>query len=364
MLWNILFERWVDAAGYGQVRYIIAAITAFAVSLVTGAYLIRRCHRNAVFEDTSQPDHEGLNRIQSKKQKVPTMGGLMIVAGVLAALLLWSDVRSAYTVTGILCMLAFAGLGFLDDYLKLNRRHSRGLRMMPKLALVIIISVAVATLLFLNVCAQNGATWFRVPFFAGGSFDMGIAYVAWSVLVLAATSNAVNLADGMDGLAAGCAVTASGALLALGVLLAHFSISPASPSPAIYGGEQACLIAAAVLGSALGFLWYNVHPAQIFMGDTGALAVGGLLGYVALGLKLEIPLLAAGAVFFVDELSVFLQIVVFKVTRKRVFPIAPIHHYFQLALRWPEQKITARLWIVAALGALVSFALIQFRGTP
>jgi phospho-N-acetylmuramoyl-pentapeptide-transferase len=195
------------------------------------------------------------------------------------------------------------------------------------------------------------------------SLDLDVFYFPWAVLVIVATCNAVNLADGLDGLAGGCTAIVSAAMLGLGFLMIHLGAGLEDAAEAGAGGAEMCVVAAAILGSALGFLWYNVHPAQVFMGDTGALAIGGLLGYIALVLKLEAALLLAGVIFFVDEVTVFLQIAIYKITHKRIFPIAPIHHYFQTGLKWPEQKITARLWIIAGLGALISFALIRLRGS-
>lgn len=363
VLWTYFLETWANVLGHGQLRYVFAAVTAFVFSLITGAYLIKKFHSRQVFEDTSQPDHDELNKIQSRKKNVPTMGGLMILCGIFAALLLWADLRSQYTVNGILCMVSLGALGLVDDYLKLSSVESRGLKKKTKLIFQIVVGLLVGYILFVNISEHPGATQFLVPFTEKWSFEMGAGYLLWAVLVIVATSNAVNLADGLDGLAGGCTAIAAAALMGLGFLIVRFGGGLEAFAGKTPGAEEMCVIAAATFGGVLGFLWYNAHPAQVFMGDTGSLALGGLLGYVALGLKLEIPLLLAGAVFFIDELTVALQIVGFKLTRKRIFPIAPIHHYFQTGLRWPEQKITTRLWIVAALGALISFALLKLRGT-
>ena len=358
MVWETFLDEWAGAVGHGQLRYVLAAVTAFVFSLIAGAYLIRVFRARRVFEDTSQPDCAVLDAIQTTKQNVPTMGGVMILCGVFAALLLWADLRSPHTVNAILCMATLGAVGLVDDYLKLTRvcaAGSRGLSKKTKLILQTVIGVMVGYILFVNVRESEGATRLVLPFTGGWSLELGPGYLLWATLVIVATSNAVNLADGLDGLAGGCTAIAAAALLGLGFVVLRAGSGAAAALP---GGEDMCVVAAAVFGSVLGFLWYNAHPAQVFMGDTGSLALGGLLGYVALGLKLEVPLLAAGLVFFADELSVAVQIVGFKLTRKRLLPIAPIHHHFQMNLRWPEQKITARLCIIAALGALVSFALV------
>jgi len=351
---------WAGGVGHAHLRYVLAAVTAFVFSLIAGAYLIRLFREREVFEDTSQPDSEALNAIQVQKRNVPTMGGVMILVGVFGALLLWADLRSLYTVNGILCMVALGAVGLADDYLKLRSAGSRGLLKKTKLVFQAGVGLMVGYILFVNLRERSGATELMLPFARGWSVELGPGYIAWAMLVIVATSNAVNLADGLDGLAGGCTAIASAAILGLGFLIVRLGVgAPAGSTP---GGEEMCVAAAAMLGAVLGFLWYNSHPAEIFMGDTGSLALGGLLGYVALGLKLEVPLLAAGAVCFADELTVALQMGGYKLTGKRLFPIAPIHHYFQVNLGWPEQKITARLLILAALGALVSFALLGMGG--
>jgi len=354
MLWSETFQRWAENAGLGQLRLLLAGLTAFVISLATGSYMIRLFRRRHIFENTHQPDHAGLDRIQSEKKQVPTMGGIMILAGIVAAMILWSDLTSAYVLSGLLLLLGLGGLGFVDDHLKRARPGKRGMAMRPKFIGQVCVALLVAYILYANLRSCVNATRLIVTFNESWSLDMGLAYIPWAVLVIVASSNAVNLADGLDGLAGGCTTIAAAALMVAGWATIG---STAHRAAAI----AACLLAAGVVGATLGFLWYNVHPAQVFMGDTGSLALGGLLGYIALGMKMELPLVVAGGVLFADELSVALQIAGFKLTRRRLFPIAPLHHWFQLGPRWPEQKITARLWILAALGALVSLALVRWR---
>ena len=338
----------------------LAALTAFAVTLIAGAWLIRTFRRRGVIEDTSQPDHAGLNAIQAKKKDVPTMGGLMIIAGIIVTLALWADIRNAYVQLSLFCLLALGVLGFMDDYIKLTRKRSRGLRKRTKLAFQFALGAAIGWMILAHTRGQEYGTRFYVPFTSGLSFDMGMWYVIWASFVIAASSNAVNLADGLDGLAGGCVALAAAGLLALGCFVAQPGSGNYLALPQVLGAAQLCIIAASVVGAMLGFLWYNCHPAQVFMGDTGALALGGLLGFVALALKLDLLLFLIGLILFVDLATVALQIVSFKLTRRRIFPITPIHHYFQTHLRWPEQKIAVRLWIVAALALAVSFAVLRF----
>ena len=337
-------------------RCALAALTAFVVAIICGRWLIRKFRIGRVIEDTSQPDHEGLNAIQTRKKDVPTMGGLMALAGIIAALLLWSDLRSGYVQAGLLCLMSLGVLGLVDDYIKLRVAKSRGLRKRTKLIFQFAVGAAMGVLMLMQTGDNEYATRVYIPFANGLSFNIGRWYILWSALLIAASSNAVNLADGLDGLAGGCVALAAAALLGLGCFVTHAAMSSHLSLPNVVGGAELCVMSAAALGAILGFLWYNCHPAQIFMGDTGSLSLGGLLGFVALALKLDILLFLAGAVFFVDMMTVAMQVVSFKLTRKRIFPITPIHHYFQTHLHWPEQKITVRLWIIAALAIVISLA--------
>ncbi|MHA1180575.1 MAG: phospho-N-acetylmuramoyl-pentapeptide-transferase [Alphaproteobacteria bacterium] len=340
-------------------RCALAALTAFAVAIVFGGWLIRKFRKGRVIEDTSQPDHDGLNAIQSLKKDVPTMGGLMALAGIVVALLLWSDLRSGYVQAGLLCLMSLGVLGLVDDYIKLRVDKSRGLRKRTKLAFQFALGAAIGLLILMQTGDSGYATRIYIPFTNGLSFNIGRWYILWSALLIAASSNAVNLADGLDGLAGGCVAMAAAALLGLGCFVIHPAMSSYLSLPNVAGGAELCVMSAAIVGAMLGFLWYNCHPAQIFMGDTGSLSLGGLLGFIALALKLDLLLFLAGAVFFLDMITVLMQIVSFKLTRKRVFPITPIHHCFQTKLHWPEQKITVRLWIIGALAIVISLAALR-----
>ncbi len=337
-------------------RLVGAALTAFAVSLLCGAWLINAFRRRHIIEDTSQPDHAVLNAIQLKKKGVPTMGGLMVLAGVLCAVLLWVDPAATEVFAGLGCMLALGLVGMVDDYIKLVHKPARGLRKRTKLLFQFIVGGAFGAVLLVLTRNHEYAGRFYLPFSGGWNIEFGAWYVLWAALLIAAFSNAVNLADGLDGLAGGCAALCSAALLGLGCIVAHSALSGMLFLPHVASAQELCILSAAVLGAVLGFLWYNCHPAQIFLGDTGAQALGGVLGFIALALKLDLFLFLVGIVFFVDMLTVALQIAGFKLTRRRIFPIAPIHHYFQTILKWPEQKITVRLWIIAALGAVAAIA--------
>jgi phospho-N-acetylmuramoyl-pentapeptide-transferase len=323
----------------------LAFLTALVVSLAAGAWLIRFFHRKNVIEDTTQPDHAGLNAIQSQKRNVPTMGGLMILAGIVVAMLLWADLRAAQVWMGMLVLAVLGGAGFLDDYIKLKHRPSRGLTKTQKLAVQFLLGGIISYLLV----RMHGREWTEVRIWFGQPCSLGWWYIGWCGLVMAATSNAVNLTDGLDGLAGGLALIAFITLGWVGSQLVDWRLHELPMA----------LICSAAAGAVLGFLWFNCHPAQIFMGDTGSLALGGLLAYAALEWRLEPLLLAFGAVFFIEELTVAMQIVGFKLTRKRIFPITPIHHHFQVNLKWPEQKIVARAWMLGVLFAVLAMILLR-----
>ena len=339
-------------------RCALAALTAFVVSLALGWRLIRALRRHGVIEDTSQPDHAALNAIQSEKRDVPTMGGLMILGGILAALALWADLGNGLVQIGVFCLLALGVLGLADDAIKLSGAKSRGLRKRTKLLVQCVVGAVAGVLILLHADGREYADRFYLPF-TTWSFGMGVWYVLWTGFLIAAASNAVNLTDGLDGLAGGCAGIAAAALLGFGCLVMRPGAWGGLSLPRVAGGEEMCVLAASVVGAALGFLWYNCHPAQIFMGDTGSLSLGGLLGFIALALKLDLLLFVTGLVLFADMLTVAMQIASYKLTRRRIFPITPIHHYFQTYLRWPEQKITVRLWIIAAVAVVASLAALK-----
>ena len=336
-------------ASHTSVRAALAALTAFAISVIVGGWMIRALRRGGIVEDTSQPDHAGLDAIQRQKKNVPTMGGLMIIAAIFGSLLLWGDLADPRLLMGGLCMGALGTLGFVDDYIKLCGSPRRGLTKKGKLFVQFGLGAVVGWLLIRTSIEPKLATRCYFPFLDW--FDLGRGYILWAAFVIAAASNAVNLADGLDGLAGGCSAIAAAAL----AVFAGLATLPSGPGIVLAPvSPELCVMAAAVTGAVLGFLWYNAHPAQIFMGDTGSLMLGGLFGYLGLALKLDLLLLLVGIVFFVDEATVALQILGYKASRKRIFPIAPIHHYFQVHLKWPEQKIVARAWIIGALASVLS----------
>jgi phospho-N-acetylmuramoyl-pentapeptide-transferase len=331
----------------------LAFLTALVVSLAFGAWLIRFFHRKNVIEDTTQPDHAGLNAIQSQKKNVPTMGGLMILVGIVAATLLWANLRSADVLIGMLVLVVLGGAGFVDDYIKLKHKPSRGLTKTQKLVIQFVLGGLVGYLIIRKIGGLEFGAIVTIPW-SRAVWHLGWWYIPWCGFIMAATSNAVNLTDGLDGLAGGLMLIAAICMARLGSWFYEGGRSVLHVSYDFFPYTQAPTLCVAIAGAVLGFLRYNRHPAKIFMGDTGSLALGGLLACAAMVMKAELLLLMVGGVFFIEELTVAMQIASFKLTKKRIFPITPIHHYFQVYLKWPEQKIVTLAWCFGLLFPLAA----------
>jgi len=334
-----------------------AGVGALA-STGVGAALIRRFRRHGVTEDVSVPDSERLDALRRAKRGTPTMGGLMIIGGVLAAALLCAPPRPEVALTcGVL--LAFGGLGFVDDLLKLRRGAAgvgRVLNRRTKLAVEIALGLAAAAYIWRAVPAGAAAPGALVLPFGAGAVDLGAGYVLVGGLLIALTANAVNLTDGLDGLAGGCALAAALVPPAAAVLGA------ARPAGAWFDpgvAASAAVLCGGLAGALVGFLRYNRHPARIFMGDTGALAIGGLLGVVVLVMKLEVLYLLFGVVFLLEAASVALQVGWFKLTRRRIFRCAPFHHHLEFG-GWTETGVVRCFWAAAFVAALAAVVLVPF----
>ncbi len=336
-------------------RALAATIMALVSSLVIGRYLIGRFRRASVTEDVTQPDSQRLDEMRKSKKGTPTMGGLMIIGAVLIAIALFAKATSFCVLLACGAMLALALLGFVDDYLKLRRGSAevgRILKRKVKLALEFTFGLGVAALILWHT-RDNADLWGRlaVPFTAGGLY-LGWAYALVAAFVIAGLTNAVNLTDGLDGLAGGCSVATAFVLAVIAGTLTETRVA------FIPGAEELTVVCAALVGALLGFLWYNRHPARIFMGNVGALAIGGLLSVSVVALRQEVLSILFGAVFVIEALSVALQVGYFKLTHKRIFRCAPFHHHLEFA-GWPETKVTSRLWMLSAASG--GLALVLFR---
>ncbi len=295
-----------------------------------------------------------------KKSGTPTMGGLLIILALLAAVLLFGDLGNPYLIILMIATIQFGVIGFADDYLKIVRKDTAGLSARFKIIMQIVISATVVLALYLNPLAGNDLTRIYVPFMADFSLDIGLFYIPFAMLIIIGSSNAVNLTDGLDGLAIGLTLFVAVGFGAIAYLSGNLNIANYLKIPFIEGGAELAVFAGALVGAGAGFLWFNSHPAQVFMGDTGSLALGGVLGIMALMLKKELLLGVIGGVFVIEALSVIIQVGYYKLTKKRVFKMAPIHHHFELK-GWNENKVIIRFWIIGILLMIITLATLKVR---
>jgi phospho-N-acetylmuramoyl-pentapeptide-transferase len=361
MLFHLLYSFYPQVPLLNVVRYITfrtaaASITALVISLVLGPWLIRRLREFQIGQVIRQEGPQS----HHAKAGTPTMGGLLILAAALVPTLLWADLTNIYVWIAVGSTASFGAIGLLDDYLKITRRSSGGLLARHKLGLQIVVALAVGVVLI--VLANNNLYNTRLifPFFKQLIPDLGWFYVPFAAFVLVGASNAVNLTDGLDGLAISTFAIAAAAFTALSYVTGHAVF--ASYLLLVHFGPagELTVFCGALVGASLGFLWYNAHPAEIFMGDVGSLALGGALGTVAILIKQELLLVFVGGVFVIEALSVILQVASFKLTGKRIFRMAPLHHHFEL-IGWEEPKVIARFVIVAIIFALFSLTTLKLR---
>jgi phospho-N-acetylmuramoyl-pentapeptide-transferase len=331
-------------------RAALAALVSFLLAVVLGPKVI--AWLGTRFRESIRSDSEKIRQLHATKNATPTMGGLFIVAGLVAGSLALGDLSSPLLWLVLLTTIALATLGAVDDLTKL-RGPGKGLSARTKLAGQLLIASVAAVLLYQlePLAACDGAL--SIP--GVGALPLGWTFIPLAVLVIVGSSNAVNLTDGLDGLAGGCVIFSAAAVAALVYVAGHAEWAAYLGVPHVPGASEMVVVAAALIGAMLGFLWFNCHPAQVFMGDTGSLAVGGLLGLLAVIARQEILWAIVGGVFVLEAASVLLQVGYFKWRRQRLFRCAPLHHHFQF-LGWPEGKIVVRFWIVAALCAVVGLA--------
>ena len=292
------------------------------------------------------------------KKGTPTMGGLMILSGLVVATLLWANLKNPYVWIVLLVMIGFGLIGFYDDYLKVTKQSHKGFSSKARLALEI--GIAVVACFAIMRTGGAHATDLAIPFGRGYAANLGWVFIGFGALVIVASGNSVNLTDGLDGLAIVPVMIAAGAFAIIAYLAGNAIFSTYLGINFVPGAGELAVVCAALIGSGLGFLWFNAPPAQIFMGDTGSLALGGLLGTVAVAVKHEVVLLMVGGLFVVEALSVIVQVVSFKLTGKRVFKMAPIHHHFE-QLGWSESQIVVRFWIIAFVLAIVGLSTLKVR---
>jgi phospho-N-acetylmuramoyl-pentapeptide-transferase len=353
-------------------RTAFATLTAMLIGLVVGPYVIGKLHEFQIgqyIREEGPKDHQ-------KKAGTPTMGGVLIVISILLPTLLWSDLSDPFVWMVMLSMLAFAAIGFTDDYIKVVNRRNLGLTSRAKMGLQLLVSVAIAVTLVMLDQQGSYSTRLVVPFFKRFRPDLAFAafqhvphlallaflpFIIFVVLVLVASSNAVNLTDGLDGLAIGCTIIAASALTVLTYVSGHAVFADYLEIQRMPLVGEVTVFCGSMVGASIGFLWYNAHPAEVFMGDVGSLALGGAIGTVAVIIKQELLLPFIGGIFVLETLSVILQVGSYKLRNgKRIFKMAPLHHHFEL-VGWSESKVIARFWIGALVFALLALTTLKLR---
>jgi phospho-N-acetylmuramoyl-pentapeptide-transferase len=333
-----------------------AAMTALVISLLLAPWIIRKLKAKKI----QQVVREDYLKNHLHKADTPTMGGIIILIALLSSSLLWARWDVRFTIIIFIVTIGLGLIGFLDDYLKLVKQQPQGLVAKYKLAGQVLLSGGVAIYLYLNPINPDCGNCLLIPFTKGLTVDLGWWYVPFVMLVIVGASNAVNLTDGLDGLAIGCVIFACLGLLGASYLAGHYKFAHYLKIFFVPGVGELSVYIGALVGASLGFLWYNAYPAQIFMGDTGSLALGGILGTTAVLIKNELLLLITGGLFVIEALSVIIQVGYYKLTKKRVFAMAPLHHHFEKK-GWDEPKITVRFWIIAGIFVLISLSTFKMR---
>lgn len=359
MLYNLLAEH--DSL-FNILRYITfrsggAVFTSLVLTLFIGPKIIRWLKAK---QAEGQPIRlDGPESHLVTKKGTPTMGGIMILVSVTFSTLLWSDLKNPYMWIVLFAMLSFGMVGFFDDFLKLTKRNSKGLSSRKKILGQAVFSL-VAVLLIQAVAAPHLASHISVPFFKNVLIDAGFFYIPFAMLVMIGASNAVNLTDGLDGLAIVPIMIVAGCFALISYLIGRPDFAGYLQVNFVPGAAELCVFCSALVGASLGFLWFNSQPAEVFMGDTGSLSLGGALGAISVINKHEFVLAIIGGLFVVEALSVIIQVLSFKTRGKRVFKMAPIHHHFE-KIGWSESKVVTRFWIIACVFALMGLATLKIR---
>jgi len=384
VLYHLLYEffyqlspYWAPLKVFNVIQYVTArtayaSLTALLISLLLGPWLIRRLQD---FQIGQHIRDEGPKSHQ-KKAGTPTMGGILIVVSIIVPTLLWANLRNPFVWMLIISALAYGFIGFADDYLKIRNKRNLGLTARQKITLQFLVAAIIGMVLLYLANRGVYSTTLTVPFakflhpdlvvdrFLSGSWLLAAIgyspFVIFVMILIVGSSNAVNLTDGLDGLAIGCTLIASTAFTALAYISGHKTLSQYLDIQNIAGVSEVTVFCGSMVGASLGFLWYNAHPAEVFMGDVGSLALGGALGTVSVVIKQELLLPLVGGVFVIEALSVMIQVASFKLRGKRVFKMSPIHHHFEL-IGWNESKVIIRFWIAALIFALLSLSTLKLR---
>ncbi len=340
---------------YLTLRAILGALSALLLSLLLGPYIIRKLS----YHQVGQYVRDDGPQSHLSKAGTPTMGGALILAAITVSTLLWADLSNRYIWVVLVVTLVFGAIGWVDDYKKLIKKQSEGLKARHKYLWQTIAGIGAA--LFLYYTAKVPAELeLIVPFFKTVAIPMGVFFIVLTYFVIVGTSNAVNLTDGLDGLAIMPTVMVGGALGIFAYATGNANFSSYLGIPFIPGAGEVVVICGAIIGAGLGFLWFNTYPAQVFMGDVGALGLGAALGVIAVVVRQELVLLIMGGVFVMETVSVILQVASFKLTGRRIFRMAPLHHHFELK-GWPEPRVIVRFWIITVILVLVGLSTLKLR---
>jgi len=358
MLYHLLYPlhelfSFFNVFRYITFRTIYSILTALLISFIIGPWLIKKLR---VFQ-IQQVVREDVPSRHMAKNGTPTMGGSLILAAILIPTFFWSDLTNPYVWILLLTTLAFGILGFFDDYKKLRDKKGIGIRARYKFPIQVAIGLVVSFILF-NAIDHDSRLIF--PFFKKVMPDLGEWYILFGMLVIVGSANAVNLTDGLDGLAIGPVLIASGTFMLFCYLAGNFRFASYLQIPFVKGSGELTILCGALVGSGLGFLWFNTYPAQIFMGDVGSLSLGAALGTIAVITKQEFLLFIVGGIFVIEALSVIIQVLSYQVRKKRVFRMAPIHHHFELK-GWAEPKIIVRFWIIGIILGLIAISTLKLR---
>ncbi|QQG36076.1 MAG: phospho-N-acetylmuramoyl-pentapeptide-transferase [Micavibrio aeruginosavorus] len=361
MLYNLLSPLGDDFIIFNLFRYLTfrtgaAILTAFFLCLLMGPRMIAWLKSK---QGSASNIRQYLEEAHASKSGTPTMGGLMILISVTISALLWANLANPFIWIAFLVMVGYGLIGFGDDYLKLTKKNSKGLPGKLKLAGQIIIG-AVATALIIQALPAHIETHVAIPFFKNFFINLGYFFVPWALVVMVGASNAVNITDGLDGLAIVPIAIVAACFGLIAYLSGNSEFANYLQIPYVAGTGELSILCGALVGGGLGFLWYNAPPARVFMGDTGSLALGGVLGAISVITKHELVLAIVGGLFVLETVSVIVQVMSFKMTGKRVFAMAPLHHHFEKK-GWPETTIVIRFWIIAIILALVGLSTLKLR---
>ncbi len=353
--WLVQFDSFFGVFRYLTLRAILSVLTALGISLAIGPYMIRKLSQYQV----GQTVRDDGPQTHLKKAGTPTMGGALILLSIALSVLLWADLSNRFVWVTLFVMLSFGFIGLVDDYRKLVLKNPKGLPARWKFFWQSVFGLAAAIYLYMS--AQSPAeTQLIVPVFKEVAIPLGVGFVVMTYFVIVGSSNAVNLTDGLDGLAIMPTVMIAGALGVFAYVIGHAKFSVYLGFPYIAGVGELLLICGAIAGAGLGFLWFNTYPAQVFMGDVGSLGLGAVLGVIAVITRQELVYFIMGGVFVIETLSVILQVASFKLTGRRIFNMAPLHHHFELK-GWPEPRVIVRFWIITIVLVLIGLATLKVR---